>query len=358
MKLIYKIILGIFASIIIIIYWFSTITEGEYYRRHSPDGQYSIYASRNKYFNFNVPFVKFSDAGGKIHLYDELENKLVGSSSIDMISNINELFWSEEELYSKGSMNNIKLPRKIHNKIIKEYEKSYPIKKKWTLFIQGSRYNVDEVSHKKLKVSNENGEIILENIQFISQINNGFQVLNERTEIEYYDATLNKLNNAPDTKVKCYEVCGNVTTYGLKIKENENYYILKKAVGHTNYNLKNYKAIDSVRKVGVKDIYFLNKKRELKYNDNSIENELVIIDFGKYFGILSEQYGIEYFDSINLNQKPIKVMRNKLYGYYDITPTVYKKLEPFEFNLAKYTEFKQNGKVRKGYIDKKGNEYY
>ena len=113
MKLIYKIILGILICIFIVFYWLSNITEGEYYRRHSPDGQYSIYASRNKYFDMKIPFSKFSDTGGKIHLYDELENIEIGSFSISMISNINELGWSETELYEKAH-NYIKLPRKIH----------------------------------------------------------------------------------------------------------------------------------------------------------------------------------------------------------------------------------------------------
>ena len=75
MKLTYKIILGILICVFIVIYWLSNITEGKYYRRYSPDGQYSIYASRYKYFNIQLPFIKFSDAGGKIYLYDELENK-------------------------------------------------------------------------------------------------------------------------------------------------------------------------------------------------------------------------------------------------------------------------------------------
>lgn len=201
MKLTYKIILGILICTFCSFYWLSNITEGEYYRRHSPDGQYSIYASRDKYFNFKIPFVKFSDAGGKIHLYDELENKLVGSSSIDMISNINELFWTENELYSKGSMRNIKLPRKIHSNIIQEYEKSIPVKNSRSLFIQGKHYIVSEVSHKKLVVSNESGKPILQDIQHISQINNGFQVLNKQTEIEYYDVELNKLEK-PTSQVE------------------------------------------------------------------------------------------------------------------------------------------------------------
>jgi len=357
MKTRYKIILGILTCTSIIIFWLSNITEGEYYRNYSPDGQYSIYASRNKYFNLNIPFVKFGDAGGKVHLYDELENKLVCSASIGMISNVDDhFFWNEQEVYSKGNIY-IKLPRKINIKIIDEYYKSFPLKYPSNLFIEGKQFIVNKKSN-RLTVSNESGEILLQDIRYISRIDNGFQVLNDNTEIEYYDAELNKLKKISDVKIEYNEVCGNVTTYGLKIEETKKYYIIKKAIGFTNYNFRNYIAIDSVNKTKVKDIYFLNKKRELFYNDNTLRKEHVVIDFGTYFGILSNKYGIEYFDSINnLNKTPIKVMRNNLYGYYNITPPRFTNISPFEFNLA---EFKNNekGYIKKGYIDRNGNTYY
>lgn len=108
----------------------------------------------------------------------------------------------------------------------------------------------------------------------------------------------------------------------------------------------------------MKDIYFFNEKRELIYNSNFLEKELVIVDYGSYFCVLSEQYGVEYFESIDLSKKPIKVMRNNLYGYYGITPTIYLDLEPFEFNLAKFQKIGTSGKNRKGYVDIQGNEYY
>lgn len=358
MKLIYKIILGALLSAFVVLYWLSTITEGEYYRSHSPDGQYSIYASRDKYFNLNIPFSKFSDAGGKIHLYDELNNELVSSSSISMISNIDNLSWTEKELYSKGQMSNIKLPRKIHPKIIKEHQKLIVKNDALSFFIQGKHYIVSKSSHRNLIVKNENGDSLLQNIKYFSRINNGFQVLNKNNTIEFYDADLNKRTEAPDTKMNILSVCGNVTTYGLKIEETGNYYRLKKAVGFTDFNFQNYQSIDSVNTAKVKDIYFLNKKRELKFDGNNLKKELVIIDFEKYSGILSEQYGIEYFDSIDTSNGFIKVTRNNLHGYYGITTTTYISLEPFEFNLAKFKNTGPSGENRQGYVDKQGNEYY
>ncbi len=353
MKFRTKIILGIFIGLTITLYWISTITEGEYYKSYSPDGQYSIYASRSKYFNLKLPFVKFGDAGGKVHLYDELENRLITSCSVEMISHVDDhFFWSEDELYMKASIY-IKLPRKINAKIIREYDRSYPVKNTWNLFLQGKQYTVIKKGN-RLTVTNGKGDVILKKIKHISRISNGFQVLNDTTEIEYYDEELNKLKEAIDIKINSQEVCGNVTTYGLKIEEVEEYFILKKAIGFTSYNFDNYKVIDSLKKENIKDIYFLNKKRTLQYDENSPKKESMIIDFGTYFGILSKKYGIEYFDSVDITQWPIKVKRNKLYGYYDITSIRYLELKPFEFNLA---EFKHE-EYGEGYVDVNGEEYY
>ncbi|WP_036153802.1 hypothetical protein [Maribacter forsetii] len=358
MKFKHKIIFAIFTCIVIVSYLFSTITEGEYYRLYSPDGQYSVYASRDKYFNFIAPFEKFSDAGGRIHVYDELENKPIGSSSIDMISNINELFWSEEELYSKGSMNSIQLPRKISSKIINKYDSSLPNKHSWNLFIQGKKYKVYETSNNRLNVSDENEKILLEDIAYISQITNGFQVLTKNTEIKYYDPNLNKLKKAPDSKIIHQEECGNVTTYNLKIEEKDKFYIIKKAIGFTNYSSENYIVIDSLNKEKIKDTYFLNKKRELAYDENSQQEEIIFLNFDSYTGVWSEKYGIEYFDSIDLESDPIKVMRDNLMGYYNTTPTTFLKLDPFEFNLAKFEKDDANGEKKYGYVDRNGRCFY
>lgn len=354
MKTLHTIIVGTLTGLVILIYWLGNITEGVYYKSYSPDGQYSRYASKYKYFYFHFPFN--GKSAGKVYVYDELTNKLVGSSSLTMISNIYKTDWNEESLTQKGHFS-IKLPRKINAKNIDEYKKSVPLKYTWNLYLNGNQYTVNKKQN-RLTVSDKNGKVLLQNIQYIAQINNGFQVLNNETEIAYYDERLNKLENTPQPIIKCYEVCGNVPTYGLKITEENNYYIITKAVGFTNYDFDKYKTIDSINKTKVKDIYFLNKKRELTYNDNRQEQEIVVINFETYFGIWSDKYGIAYFDTIDLKSTPIKVMRNKLYGYYNITSTTYLSLEPFKYNLAKFEKINPNGKKINGYIDQEGNEFY
>ncbi|MBO0592964.1 hypothetical protein I2486_16285 [Cellulophaga sp. E16_2] len=349
----YKVILGILVCLGIVLYWLSTITEGEYYRSRSPDGQYSIYASRNKYFNFNLPFTRFGDAGGKIHLYDELENSVVSSSSIDMISYVDgDFYWSEDEVSMKAR-EAIDLPRHINIKALDHYYSSFPVKNSWDFFIEGITYKVNKEIN-ELIVRNEAGDIVLRDITYIAQINNGFQVLNNTPAIAYYDAALNKLEHAPTAEMISNEYCGNVTTYGLKIEETEKYYILKKAVGFTSYNFTTYKSIDSVKKKNIKNIHFLNNKRKIAFNDNAPKEDYVIIDFGDYFGILSEEFGIAYFDTIDVTKRPIKTMRNGLYGYYNITPTKYIEINPFTYNLARFKDKKNN----EGYVAIDGNEYY
>lgn len=347
------ILISILCCIILIFIYLANQTEGIYYKSYSPDGQYSCYASKSKYFNFNFPFVKSGDASGKVHVYDELENKLVSSSSIAMIANINNMEWNEDSFYQKSDIS-IKLPRKIDKKIITSYQKTTPVKHNRNLFIQGKQYKINSKNN-RLTVINESGETILKNIKYIQQISNiECQILNDKTEIEYYNFELDTLIKTPSKNPFINEVCGNVNTYGLKIEEKNNFYLIKKAVGFTNYDFKNYEILDSIKKDNIKNIYFSNKKKTLEYDKNFQKLEYVIIEYNTYFGIWSNTFGIEYFDSIDLNTKPIKVQRDKLYGYYRISPIIYLKLNPYLFNLAEFTDSEH----KKGYLDKNGNNYY
>ena len=96
-----KIILVIIGSLILGSVFFTKETSNKYYRTYSPDGQYSRYATIKEpiynFLNFDaLPFEKFSDKPGKLYVYDELEDKIVGSSSLEMIGNIYETEWHEE----------------------------------------------------------------------------------------------------------------------------------------------------------------------------------------------------------------------------------------------------------------------
>ena len=347
-----KIIVVTLVVVIITTIYFLIQTSGVYYKSYSPDGQYSRYASVNTYF-YNAPFSKFSDLSGKVFVYDEIEKNIVGAAPVEMISSVEYSEWDETSLSARGGFS-IELPRKINTNLIAKYQKSTPVLYDWSLFIQGITYQV----HKKgnlITVKDKNDKIVLNDIKYISQINNdSIQILNNNTEIMYVNKYLKPFNATTKTPPPFLGVCGNVATYSLKIEESNNYYILKKAESFTNTNFDNYKTIDSINKMDVKNIYFLNKKRQLEFDGNFPKLEYIIIDYGDYYGILEEQYGIQYFDDVDSTTSPIKVKRDGLYGYYNTTRIKYLELHSYVFNLA---EFK-NSNDKKGYVDRIGNEYY
>ncbi|WP_117884502.1 hypothetical protein [Aureibaculum luteum] len=347
-----KIIVVTLVVVIITTIYFLIQTSGVYYKSYSPDGQYSRYASVNTYF-YNAPFSKFSDQSGKVFVYDEIEKKIVGYAPVEMISSVEYSEWDETSLSSRGGYS-IELPRKINTNLVSKYQKSTPVLNQWNLSIQGEYYSIHK-SNQRLTVKDKNDKIILKDIKYIAQINNdSVQLLNKKTEMLYVNKHLKPFTEAIITTPPFYGVCGNISTYSLKIVESNNYYILKKAESFTNTNFDSYKTIDSINKIDVKNIYFLNNKRQLEHDGNFPALEYVIIDFGDSFGIFEEKYGIQYFDHVDSTKNPIKVMRDGLYGYYNTTRIKYLELLPFEFNLA---EFK-NSNDRKGYIDRNGNEYY
>ena len=347
-----KIIVVTLVVVIITTVYFLIQTSGVYYKSYSPDGQYSRYASVNIYF-YNAPFSKFTDQSGKVFVYDEIEKNIVGAAPVEMMSSVEYSEWDETSLSARGGFS-IELPRKINTNLIAKFQKSTPVINDWSLFIQGISYQV----HKKgnlITVKDKNDKIVLNDIKYISQINNdSIQILNNNTEIMYVNKYLKPFNTTTKTTPDIYGVCGNVSTYSLKIEETDDAFIVKKAVGFTSYTFDNYTTIYTIAKTKVKDISFLNAERELEYNGNFPALEYVIIDFGDSFGIFEEEYGVQYFDHVDSSTSPIKVKRNGLYGYYNTTSIEYLELLPFEFNLA---EFK-NSNDKKGYVDRIGNEYY
>lgn len=138
------VIIGILCFITLTIIYFSKQTTGVYYKSYSPDGQYSRYASVYKYFNYTIPFEKIADKPGRIYVFDEIENELVGSTSIAMISEIEDTEWNEKSLSARGGFS-ITLPRKINTDALREYQKSTFIYN--PLF---GYYNVSLTEHIKL----------------------------------------------------------------------------------------------------------------------------------------------------------------------------------------------------------------
>jgi hypothetical protein len=102
-----------------LIYLFFNCATGKYYRVYSPDRQYSVYASKYLYESF-LPAMpgQSGDASGKVYLHDEIENKVINSGYIPMISLVGDIEWTETEAYFKSDFyptvtDAWQLPRKL-----------------------------------------------------------------------------------------------------------------------------------------------------------------------------------------------------------------------------------------------------
>lgn len=108
----YTLIIILFA-----IFAFLFSSTGEMYRTYSPDGQYSVYASKKIYMKFMAVMPGSSgDSPGTVTLYDEIEKEIIGTGNIEMINLTPEINWRTNQAYYKGPIGTSwKLPRPIQN---------------------------------------------------------------------------------------------------------------------------------------------------------------------------------------------------------------------------------------------------
>lgn len=202
----------------------------------------------------------------------------------------------------------------------------------------------------KLTVKDENGKVLLNGVIYFSQIDGGFQALDDKCEIVYYNYQLEKLNQAPTPDF--LGVCGNVPRWKVKIEEKTAYYTVQKLEGHNgNYNGSKWKNIDSISKSEIKDLYFLDKTKQIAFDGNFYFPETIIIDYGNRMGIRANKKTF-VFDTVDISN--LKVTCNRLYGYFEKTKIKYKSLDDFNYNLAQF----ELSDGRKGYVDQMGNEYF
>ena len=124
MKKIYSILIVVTLGFVGLYLYLHT-TSGEYYRTYSLDKQYSVYGAKYFYENFMPRFPGQSgDASGKVYLYDEIENKVIGSGEIPMLWMVPDVIFTENEAYYKGGdWIRWKLPRKI---LLREFRVKFP----------------------------------------------------------------------------------------------------------------------------------------------------------------------------------------------------------------------------------------
>jgi len=198
------------------------------------------------------------------------------------------------------------------------------------------------------------GKILLDSLNFFTQINGGYQTLNDQNKIVYYDEKFRKIK-MPVPYTGFLEECGSVPVTKFEIYDEGNYYLIKKTEGFAGiYSGKTF-SIDTIVNENIEDLCFFNGNRVIE-NEGALSSYtgMILIKFDNGFGIRKDRE-TQLFEDVNANEYPIKVMRDNLYGYYETTKSIkYKELGPFEYNLAPFTLV--DG--RKGHIDMLGNEFF
>ena len=206
--------------------------------------------------------------------------------------------------------------------------------------------------HNEYFVENNSGKVLLKGLNYFGRIDGGFQALNKKNEIVFYNLKLKELNQAPEPQFIGF--CGNVSNWKVKIEEKEDYYIVRKLEGHSGNYGDVWQKTDSIPKSDTKDIYFLDKTKNIEFNENFYFPETIIIAYmDSSYGIRKNQKTF-LFDAVDFSNTPIKVKCNGLFGYFETTEIKYKKLDTFTYNLAPFEL--DDGK--KGYVDNFGNEYF
>jgi len=202
-------------------------------------------------------------------------------------------------------------------------------------------------------IKDNKGKIKMRKIKFVNVANECLQILNRKNKIVYLDRKLNKIKYPEQLNI---EVCGTVANYKVEILEQDENFIIKKTDNEiilggeiTSYT------IDTISKKGINNIYFVNKEKIIRYDENFYYPETIIIEQNNKI-IIRDNKSTEFYDEIDLsNPFRLKIKKNGLFGYYGITKeNKYKKLEQYVFNLAHFEL--ENGKC--GFIDNNGNEYY
>ncbi len=198
-----------------------------------------------------------------------------------------------------------------------------------------------------------NKKVIYDELKFVAYAETSLQILNDKNELFYLDEKLNKI---PYPKKVDALYCGTVDDFLVKIIEKDKYYLIEKTIDPIDSRATIKKEIiDSISKKNIKDIYFLTRKRIIKYDENFFFPETLIIETkdGKR-GIRLNGEVTKYYDEIDFtNPSRVKIRKNKLWGYYTITAIKYRVLNKYVFNLASFEL--ENG--NKGFVDYKGNEY-
>lgn len=201
-------------------------------------------------------------------------------------------------------------------------------------------------------ITNAKEKTLVDNLKYCMPLNEDYiQALNKKNELVYLNR---KLRVVKHPKV-AFTVCGSVNYYSLKLIKDKTNHLVETTTNRRFTGGANTTEITAaIPDDNYDEVYFVNKKQEIEYDDNYPYPDYVLFKKGEKYGLIYKG-ATSVYDAVTLEGTYVKVMRAGLYNYYHLSPAVkYKRLDYYIFNLA-YFEL-ENGKF--GYIDVEGNEYY
>jgi hypothetical protein len=193
-------------------------------------------------------------------------------------------------------------------------------------------------------------------LNFARRINRYFQILDVNNQVFFIGE-----DGVKKKEVKDYiSVCGTVPHFTLSIKKTESYFEIFE--DETFYDYNNEIPAEKKQQVSIQEadsVLFINGKTDFNFTSNfdvgigtTDPRMLILVKNGKYYS--KDNHDLK-FDSIYFTKyyHSLKTMKNNLYGLLGIIEPKYKRIEDFNYYLAKAET--ENGEVV--YIDIEGNEY-
>lgn len=222
----------------------------------------------------------------------------------------------------------------------------------------GCRAKIYKIANQaKYFIKDESGAKIFKHLKFcepISGTNGIIQIIDKKNNMFFIDGDFHKIQDIN----RKFSVCGTVGRFLINVTQLKDSLIIHETT-FTGKSVNQIKELSRVSKKDVDSIFFINRKGEYSYTENTFigndiavaPNTILYIKNGKY-GIIGDANKLMY-DSLFIHDGIIRVVKDGLQGYYDKTKLKYKLIEPFNFHLAKF----ELPSGVKGFVDSKGNEY-
>lgn len=217
----------------------------------------------------------------------------------------------------------------------------------WHLFkkADGSQY-----------VTDSSGQVIFSGLRFARPLGFGLQVIDAGNRAFFMDKNLQR----SDSLEYFIGVCGTVPHYVLRIKETKTHFVLMEDETFYDYgNRIPAKPVARVPKTEADRVFFINGETTFFFTGNygfvnlaTPRPRTLFYQKNGKIGVWGDSTGTRYDEFLPEGELP-KVKTQGLTGYFGVTKTKYKTLEPFTYFLARY-ELPDGSR---GYVDSDGNEY-